>query len=313
MPTWKIEYPNLLESDRITLNVELELIRNDPMLTNCEVTESQSALITTLTASFLGLDPEDPRVAEIMRRKGTLQLPVNVWMPLQVSRLVPNENGRYEVARDNEPRFSGGRYERPDRLSGQRADVVMIDDMVSFNREFPLRVGDPIGIDPATGRVVPNSENPIGRVIHENLSLISNPQVGIVAGVDVAAGSDRSEFIVARRGFPEDAARAFRQEFMGEFPEEECIPLRTELTVLEADSPPRMPIGFTVQERIGTAVQEQENRVILAALDGTFTNQREPLIPRPVAVPVPEPVQETFIRRTRFERIIDDTDELYPL
>ena len=258
MPTWKIEYPNLLESDRITLNVELELIRNDPMLTNCEVTESQSALITTLTASFLGLDPEDPRVAEIMRRKGTLQLPVNVWMPLQVSRLVPNENGRYEVARDNEPRFSGGRYERPDRLSGQRADVVMIDDMVSFNREFPLRVGDPIGIDPATGRVVPNSENPIGRVIHENL-------------------------------------------------------FRTELTVLEADSPPRMPIGFTVQERIGTAVQEQENRVILAALDGTFTNQREPLIPRPVAVPVPEPVQETFIRRTRFERIIDDTDELYPL
>jgi hypothetical protein len=270
---------------------------------------------------------------------------------------VPPQVGRYNVIRDNPP-LNGGRGERPDRLRGQRAVRVLIDDVALFNGEFPLRVGASVGIDPATGWVVPNSENQIGRIILDNLSLVSTPQLGIVAGVDVAAGSDRSSLTVARREFPEGANRSFRQEFIGEFAETP-YPVRTELTVLSAD-PPRSPIGFTVEERIGVAafnpralerfqarrvdlpmfelqsnpqinldevrtrrfdlfdrsvrsIQEQMDQEILDALEGTFTNQRAPMISRSVEAPVPEPVKENFIRRTRFERIIDDTTELYPL
>jgi hypothetical protein len=353
MPTWRIEYPNLLANDRTQLYAEWELIRNDPMLTNCEVTESQDHPVTLLTASFLGFGPENPAVAEIIRRRGIIQLPVNVWMPLVVSRLVPNSEGRYEVVRDNPPRFGRGNS-RPDRVRGQTVDAMIIDDMASFEREFPLEPGSLVGVDPATGRLVPNSENPIGRVIRENLSLLSEPPINIVAGVDIAMGGDHSALTLARRRFPEDADRAFNQEFMGE-----PFPLRTELTVLEADPPSRRSIGFTVHERVGMGVvnprsverlqatrvnvptfelqsnpqinlddirerrfdlidrsvrsiQEQEDSQILSILEGTFTNQPPPSpIPEPVVIP--EPVKETFIRRTRFERIIDDTDELYPL
>jgi len=346
MPTWRIEYPSLLANDRTQLYAEWALIRNDPMLTNCETTESQDNPITILTASFLGFGPENPAVSEIIRRRGILQLPVNIQMPLIVSRLASNSEGRYEVVRDDQPRFGDGRHSRPDRLRGHTINAIMFDVEASFNSGIPLHPGDLVGVDPATGLV-----------IREGLSLLSTPPVGIVAGVDIAVGSDRSEITLARRRFPEDADRAFRQEFMGEFPEEGS-PVRTELTVLAAD-PPRAPIGFTVHERIGMAVinprtieriqatrvnvplfelennpqinlsdirerrldliersvhsiQEQEDREILAALEGTFTNQpRPPVTPTPVVAP--EPVEENFIRRTRFERILDDTDELYPL
>jgi hypothetical protein len=348
MPTWSIEYRTLLAEDRVQLYTELDLIRTDPMLTNCEIEDRTEAPLTVLTASFLGLGPENPTVAELIRRKGILQLPVNIWMPLQVSRLVPNSNGRYNVA---PPSFNGvSSHSRPDRIRGHNHLAVMIDDMASFQQEF----GFLVGLDPATGSLVPNSEHPIGRLISDNLGLLSNPPIDMMTGVDFAPSSDHSEFTMARRRFPEDADRGFLQEFLGE-----PYPLRTELTVLDAD-PPRGPIGFTVEERMGMGVvnsralerlqatrvtvptfeiqsnpqinigdirerrfdlidrsvqsiQEEEDRQILAALEGTFTNQTQPpLIPRP-EVPTPEPVKETFIRRTRFERIIDNIDDLYPL
>jgi hypothetical protein len=352
MPTWSIEYRTLLAEDRVQLYAELDLIRTDPMLTNCEFEDRTEAPLTVITASFLGFGPENPAVAELIRRKGILQLPVNIWMPLQVSRLAPDSNGRYNV---DPPSFNGvSTHPRPDRIRGRTISSIIIDDMASFQQEFPILPGSLVGIDQATGRLVPNSEHPIGRVISDNLTLLSTPPVGIIVGVDVASGSDRSEFTMARRGFPEDADRGFSQEFLGE-----PYPLRTELTVLDAD-PPREPIGFTVEERMGMGVinpralerfqatrvtvptfelqsnpqinigdirerrfdiidrsvhsiQEEEDREILAALEGTFTNQpRPPMIPRP-EVSTPEPVKETFIRRTRFERIIDNIDDLYPL
>jgi len=341
MPTWRIEYPSLLANDRTQLYAEWALIRNDPMLTNCEATDSQNNPITILTASFLGLGPENPAVAELIRRKGILQLPANVWMPLQVSHLVPNESGRYEVVRDNQPRF-GDRHSRPDSLRGRTVDAITFDDGASFNSGVPLHPGDLVGVDPATGLIT-----------REDLSLLSTPPIGIVAGVDIAIGGDRSEITLAQRRFTEDADRAFSQEFMGEFP------LRTELTVLAADPPGSLSMGFTVHERVGMGVvnpraverlqatrvhvptfelqsspqinigdirerrfdmidrsvrsiQEEEDRQILAVLEGTFTNQPPPSIPEPITM-IPKPVKENFIRRTRFERIIDDTDELYPL
>jgi hypothetical protein len=357
MPTWSIEYRTLLAEDRVQLYAELDLIRTDPMLTNCEFEDRTEAPLTVITASFLGFGPENPAVAELIRRKGILQLPVNIWMPLQVSRLAPDSNGRYNV---NNPSPNGvSIHPRPDRIRGRTISSIIIDDMASFQQEFPILPGSLVGIDQATGRLVPNSEHPIGRVISDNLTLLSIPPFDMMTGVDFARDSDRSEFTMARRGFPEDADRGFMQEFMGEFPEER-IPARTELTVLSADPPRALPIGFTVEERIGMGVvnpraverlqatrvtvptfelqsnpqinigdirerrfdiidrsvhsiQEEEDREILAALEGTFTNQpRPPMIPRP-EVSTPEPVKETFIRRTRFERIIDNIDDLYPL
>jgi hypothetical protein len=261
-------------------------------------------------------------------------------MPLQVSRLAPNNEGRYEVVRDNQPRF-GDRHSRPDRLRGRTVDAITFDVEASFNSGVPLHPGDLVGVDPATRLIT-----------REGLALLSTPPIGIVAGVDIAIGGDRSEITMARRRFTEDTDRGFSQEFMGEFP------VRTELTVLAAD-PPRPPIGFTMHERIGMGVvnlralenlqatrvtvptfemqsnpqinigdirerrfdlidrsvrsiQEEEDRLILEVLEGTFTNQSSPPIPEPITM-VPNPVKENFIRRTRFERIIDDTDELYPL
>lgn len=352
MPTWRVEYRTLLAEDRIQLYSELDLIRNDPMLTSCDIEDRTEVPLTVLTASFLGLGPENPAVAELIRRKGVLQLPVNIWMPLQVSRLTPNSEGRYAVA---PPIFSGLSQPRSSRIRGQTISSMIIDDMSSFQQEFPLLPGALVGVDQATGRLVPNSDHPIGRIIQDNLSLLSTPPRTLV-GVDVAIEGDRSEFTFARS--PSRFDRAFGQEFRGEFPEY-CIPARTELTVLEADPPARRSIGFTVQERIGIgafnprglerlqatrvtvpefelqsnpqisigdvrtrrfniidrsiqSIQEQEDRDILAALEGTFTNQPSPSIPEPITM-IPKPVKENFIRRTRFERIIDDTDELYPL
>ena len=108
MPSWSIEYPTLLADDRIQLYTELELIRSDSALGTCEVTDSPDNPVTVVTASFLGFGPNDPRVAELIRRKGILHTPVNIWLPLQVSRIVPNGRGGHDIVRDNPTRLSGG-------------------------------------------------------------------------------------------------------------------------------------------------------------------------------------------------------------
>ncbi len=151
MPTWSIEYPILLASDRAQLFDDVDLIRRDPSLGNIEVTDREDNHVMLVTASFLGLGPGDPRVAEIMRSKGTLHTPVNIWMPLIVSRLMPNSEGRYEAVRGSPPR-------------GRTAHAIIFDDDMGFGRGPLVQPGDLVGVDPATGLIVPNSDNPIGRV-----------------------------------------------------------------------------------------------------------------------------------------------------
>lgn len=136
----------------------------------------------------------------------------------------------------------------------------MIDDAATFNREFPMQPGALVGVDPATGRVSPNAENPIGRVIRENNSLLSGPP-RVLVGVDVGAGRD--ELTVAHSGF----MRA-------------PIPARTELEVIPADPPREMRLGWSVREEVGIGAfnphgveRLQARRVTVPTFDLQSTNQ----------------------------------------
>ena len=203
MPTWQIEYPSPRPGARSRYSEDINLIRNDPSCASVEVTESTDRPIIVVKASFLGVGPSDPRVREIVRC-GSLQIPVNIWFPLQVSRLFP-ENGS-------------------DVVRGRTQHAAILDDAAHF------RPGTPVGIDPATGLIVPNSNNPIG-LITEETSLLEEPPPRLIIGVDPGSGLDRTGVTVSR------------------------YPVRTEMTVIPGDPPGSLEsIGFTVHEEVGMAV-----------------------------------------------------------
>jgi hypothetical protein len=265
------------------------------------VTELTDRPIIVIKVSFLGVGPSDPRVREIVRC-GSFQIPPNIWFPLQVSRITPDENGRY-------------------RVRGRTQHAAIIDDAAHF---IP---GTPVGIDPATGLIVPNSNNPIG-LISEETSLLEDPPPRILLGIDPGSGSDRTAVTVSR------------------------YPVRTEMTVIPGDEPSSLSLGFTIREEIGIGVfnpeavrrvsmptfelqenpsinigdirsrrfdlvdrarqsiQESEDQRIFDALDAAVD---QPFIDRPIRgfqQPTPEPVYDGP-RPIRFTRILED--EWYPL
>jgi hypothetical protein len=375
MPTWTIEYSLLLQGDYARFYEDLSLLRDNTEVISCNYSERSDRPAMMVTVSFMGAGPSNPRIQQIINR-GTLQVPVDMWFPLQVSRLIPDYDGRYSVDR-TEPR-------------GRLQYGAIFDDAAHFERRSPevqarLHNGmlvsvDPntgllVPVDPATGLLVPSAENPIGMVTGVDLARPGTDITGVSTfdnlwDADPRAASEfrrefEGQFTQEVRDLPPDSAyehigmavfnpRALRQlrMYSGDNPPPEedkyteyfgsqsvpegsrrggvpspldvpLTPRRVALPTFELQNNPQINLAdirnrrFDVLEGSRGAtvnqIQGEVDRQIFEALEASqgVTSMGTPFTNRPIQGFKPKPPEpEDFLRRTRFEKILEEEDYL---
>jgi hypothetical protein len=365
MPTWTIEYPLLLQGDHARFYEDISLLRSNPEVISCNYSEREDRPTMMVTVSLMGAGPNNPRIQQIINR-GTLQVP-NVWLPLQVSRLIPGADGRYAVDR-TEPR-------------GRLQHGAIFDDEAHFEGRGPegqpmLHNGMRVQVDPATGLLVPSADNPIGMITGVDLArpgtdltvrgTFDNPYTA-----DPRAAEYRRElegqFTQEVRDPPPDSAyehvglavfnpRALRQlrmysgdtppppevedsytEYFSRQPVRESgfdripdplgipqAPRRVAFPTFELQSSPQINLTDISTRRFNmlehsravavNQIQEEVDHQIFETMEAQqgVTSMGTPFTNRPIQgfTPPPPTVPETFLRRTRFEKILEDDDYL---
>jgi len=215
MPTWTLRYPTRDSNEHRIFQEEIRLLQGDRNLASLQIREDPTVPnLMGVEVQFRDLGPENPQVSYLLNSKGTVMR----------QGLIPSIWGPMQVSR--------------------------------------IVPGTPVGIDPTSGGLTMNGDNPVGFVVS------SSPPSGLIGIFDPSQMSIEAPSTFANPEAPQpnlsvDMIEATVREIQESFDRQifqdleasmAATPLRSELTVMGADEPHRLPLGWTVTENIGIGV-----------------------------------------------------------